>query len=283
MDSIRRLKFNLMLGDGIKFGEYTDFPEIGMHGHNYYELIFFKKANSVSTVNGREIVFNDMSLYLLTPFDFHSTKKADTSHGAHYINVSFTADSVDNDVLKQIKGAYYLKNIDEDGDIVKLIWLLGYYNSINDQKSKSDILNVLIKRIVDLGELIIGESDVDTDRDTIRRAARFISENYAEEITLKTVADELHFSPTYFSSVFSKSAGVTFTEYLQKYRLNVAKNLLISTDKPIIEVSMLCGFNSYSSFSRVFKDNIGITPTEFRQSRTAKQIKKIKKSAKHPI
>ncbi len=270
MDGIKRLTLNYLLGENIKYAEYYDFPEIGIHGHNYYELIFFKKANAVSYVNGKQITFHDYSLYLLTPFDFHSTKKADASQGAHYINVSFSADCLDSDVLKIIKGAYYLKDIDENGDVVKLLELLKYYALIKNQKNESDILGVLISRIVTLGEPIKGDGDVDTDRETVRRAARFISENYGEEINLKTVADELHLSPSYFSSVFSKSAGVTFTEYLQKYRLNVAKNLLISTDKPIIEVSLSSGFSSYSRFSRVFKENVGMSPTEFRQNKTSK-------------
>lgn len=270
MEGIKRLTLNLMLVDGIKFSEYMDFPEIGMHGHNYYELIFFKKANAVSVVNGKEIAFKDYSLYLLTPFDFHSTKKVDASHGAHYINVSFSSESMDSEIIKQIKSAYYLKDIEENGDIVKLLELLKYYDLIKNQKNKADILGVLLSRIVSLGEPIKGEGGVDSDRETIRKAACLISEKYGEELTLKKVADELHLSPSYFSSVFSKSAGVTFTEYVQKFRLNVAKHLLLSTDKPITEICFISGFSSFSRFSRVFKENVGISPSEFRQNTTTK-------------
>ena len=268
MDSIKRLNINFLMGENIRLNHYTDFPEIGIHSHNYYELIFFKKANAISVVNGKEITFGDNSLYLLTPFDFHETKKSNSNFEIDYINISFPSESIDNEILKKIDGAYYLESA--ESDIITLFELLECYKLKKMHRNMSLILSVLLDRIVNSGILIKSEGKVDSELEIVRKAAKFVNENYSTEITLSTISKALHLSPSYFSGVFSSSSGITFTEYLQKYRLNVAKHLLTSTDLPIIEVALSSGFSSYSRFSRVFKEVIGQTPTLYRQNKTAK-------------
>ena len=95
----------------------------------------------------------------------------------------------------------------------------------------------------------------------------YISEHFGEQITLDDIAKEMHLAPTYFSTLFSKTLGVTFISYLSTVRMNYAKQLLVYSDKSVTRICFECGFSSLSHFLREFKKQNGITPTEFRKKR----------------
>ena len=82
--------------------------------------------------------------------------------------------------------------------------------------------------------------------------------------TLRELADTVHLSPSRFSSLFVQTVGTSAMDYLIQLRLSHAVNLLESTDKKIIDVSLECGFRNLSNFNRMFKLHIGKLPSELR-------------------
>lgn len=98
----------------------------------------------------------------------------------------------------------------------------------------------------------------------INRVVEYINKNYAEPITLDSIASIAGFSKYYFSRLFTKYTSVSFSQYLLRKRIAVAAHLLCNTKLPIVQVSMQSGFSSLSTFNRTFKDTHGCTPTEYR-------------------
>lgn len=98
----------------------------------------------------------------------------------------------------------------------------------------------------------------------INRVVDYINKNYAEVITLDSIARVAGFSKYYFSRLFTKYTGTPFSQYLLHKRISVAAQLLCSTQLPIVQVSMQSGFSSLSTFNRTFKELHGCTPTEYR-------------------
>ena len=74
-----------------------------------------------------------------------------------------------------------------------------------------------------------------------------------------------HTSAEHLSRTFRKELGCTPTEYLNKQRLTYAANLLIHSDRPIVDVSLEVGLGNISYFYRVFKREFGVTPAQFRK------------------
>jgi len=101
---------------------------------------------------------------------------------------------------------------------------------------------------------------------TIQAAARYISEHYAENITLRDAAQMAHMERTYFSKRFKELTGFGFLEYLTQVRLREAQRLLLETDMSIGAVSELCGFSGSNYFGDVFSRWKGMSPSQYRAS-----------------
>lgn len=101
-------------------------------------------------------------------------------------------------------------------------------------------------------------------RARLDKISRVIEERGTEAITLTDIAKELNISVFHFCHIFKELTGYTFSQYLIRYRLLKAQELLVAGDQPIIEVAMACGFNSVNYFNRVFKEVIGSTPRAYR-------------------
>jgi len=99
----------------------------------------------------------------------------------------------------------------------------------------------------------------------LRKAERFIWENYTRKISLKEIADASGLSAPYFSTVFKNEMGENLSNYLNRLRVEKALMMLGESDSPINKISADCGFEDQSWFSKVFKSYTGISPYEYRK------------------
>jgi YesN/AraC family two-component response regulator len=102
--------------------------------------------------------------------------------------------------------------------------------------------------------------------DKIAKAQEFIRKNFNRNIRLDDVATAVFLSPNYFSSLFRKITGHTFSTYLMKLRVQAARDLLKQTSIPIKEIVYQVGFEDYNYFNRTFKKIEGMPPARFRQT-----------------
>lgn len=101
----------------------------------------------------------------------------------------------------------------------------------------------------------------------LRKAIRFIKENYSRPITTTQIAAEANLNATYFGHLFKQKTGMNLLDYVTNYRITVAKELLLETDIPISEVAEKSGFRDQRYFSKRFKQLTGKTPREYRKSK----------------
>lgn len=100
---------------------------------------------------------------------------------------------------------------------------------------------------------------------TIKRAINHIREHYKEGISLEEVSGSLGITPEYLSTLFNREMGENFSAFLKKFRLSHAKRLLKGTDMKIYEIAEAVGYTDSKYFARVFKDEFGISPVDYRQ------------------
>lgn len=99
----------------------------------------------------------------------------------------------------------------------------------------------------------------------IRQAVEYIEANYSKPLKLEDVAEIVYLSPHYFSDLFAKELHITFSDYIQKVRLEESKRLLINTNMNIAEIANTIGYADSRYFSKLFKKQIGIMPKEYRK------------------
>jgi len=96
-----------------------------------------------------------------------------------------------------------------------------------------------------------------------------VEKNYASDITMGHLAAAAGLNPDYMSRRFKAIMGISPSEYVRKFRVAKAMELLCSTDMSVTAIASACGFADVCLFSRVFKNCTGVTPVEFRRSGTA--------------
>lgn len=103
-----------------------------------------------------------------------------------------------------------------------------------------------------------------TQNAIIARAIRIITEQYAEELSLQSIADKLSMHPVWLSQSFKRETGQTYMDFLTETRLKHAKQLLKDSPMKIYEIAEAVGYRDLQHFGNVFKKRVGVTPKEFR-------------------
>ncbi|MBE6554144.1 MAG: helix-turn-helix transcriptional regulator [Ruminococcaceae bacterium] len=98
----------------------------------------------------------------------------------------------------------------------------------------------------------------------VRHAEKFIKKHFGAPIKLRDVAKAVGLSPNYFHTVFSEAMGLTPREYLEEYRIKIAKKLLLTTQLTLCEIAEQCGFHTQQYLTTVFKSKLGCSPSQFR-------------------
>lgn len=100
----------------------------------------------------------------------------------------------------------------------------------------------------------------------LRKAERYIWDNYTRKVSLKEIADASGLSAPYFSTIFKEEMGENLSDYLNRLRVERASVMLLETDLLVSEISSACGFEDQSWFSKIFRNHTGISPCKYRRT-----------------
>ena len=101
-----------------------------------------------------------------------------------------------------------------------------------------------------------------------------MKQNYSKELSLESLARTFNYSPTYLSRMFQKYAQMSYKTYLDDLRLRHAFNDLVNSDLSIGLVAEKNGFAGSKAFARVFKEQYGVLPSEYRRQNQEKRESK---------
>lgn len=144
------------------------------------------------------------------------------------------------------------------------------------QKADQEINRLNLEEVLELfGELFLTifsqkhENPSDSVRDSIRKAIRYVDDNFVENVTLHALAEKFHVEPTYFSRLFRQESGENLIPYVAKKRMEAAVALMKNSELSLTEISFLVGYEDYGYFSRVFRKYKNCSPKHYRRQEEA--------------
>ncbi|GKX31988.1 DNA-binding response regulator [Vallitalea longa] len=136
-----------------------------------------------------------------------------------------------------------------------------FFNNISNATTLEDI----IEYFNDIKKYIESLIEVGTTDKMMKQILDYININYEKQINLQEIANEFHISYSYLSAYFNNNYKESFNDYLNRVRIQKAKEFLVNPSIQISYVSELVGYSSPNYFTKVFKKLTGYTPTTYRR------------------
>lgn len=155
----------------------------------------------------------------------------------------------------------YLETVMVDIKDITSVDLHLQFNRLNN-------INEVEKWLVDLVLNIFNYLDSrrsQSNIEIVEKAKHYISLNISrQDMSLNMVADAIYISPGYLSRLIKEETGMSFIEYVTDYRLEMAKNMLLSSNMKVEEIATMSGYSSSQYFIRRFKRKYGFAPREYK-------------------
>ncbi len=148
-------------------------------------------------------------------------------------------------------------------ETLRKAYFAGKVVSPKQHESAIKLLTIFAQHLAILSNQVFIQQE-NAEPPVIKRAREFIHEHQAEELSLNQVAKAVNMSTFYFCKMFKKIAGINFTDYVARVRIEKSKNLLLNPNLRVSEIAFEVGFQSLTHFNRVFKKLLGQSPTDYR-------------------
>ncbi len=260
-----------------------DFSEVPLHWHDEIEFIYIKKGACLVSLDHTDYHVHAGDLLFINPGQLHAIRQRN-QESVEYENIIFhprllsasQSDSCWNLYLAPVvlhksalpalvrpdsphykKIASCIDQIDE----IRRSFPAGYELFIKGKLFELFFLfyhhNMVVTRTASPAA---GKSLEKT-----RQIIKYIEQHYTDPLSIKEMAEASGFSQSHFMKFFKQTFGMSFTVYLNTYRLTMASRLLLSSEDSILTVAGACGFENLSYFNRLFRRKFGMTPRQFRQ------------------
>lgn len=253
-----------------------------LHWHNAVELVYNIAGTCHISVAGTDRMLAGNDILFIPPGEIHEITESGRNGKRCFIQFSITAldgfGGVDN-ILPFMENTLVICSDTEPEfhcSVEKCITELireyeekEYAYTLSLSARIFDILVLIARRYANRA-IPSGMSDGNkkiTGLKLINKAFKYIEKNYSSNITLKDVSVAVGFSEYYFSRLFKEYTGQNFQKYLSGYRIKQAEKLLRHSELPILAIALETGFNSLTTFNRIFKKVRGCSPTVYRKSR----------------
>ena len=245
---------------------YTKMPRF--HFHDKHEMYYLEEGKTKYFI-GNEIYLLEAGDMIFVPKGaFHKTD-SDECGGVERLLFVFDDDFAGEEMkeyIRELKKDKHIRFPREQLYKLKDIFLKIEGEDKKKQKDYYEMERLYLKQMLilisryRLKEKCENLSQIYT---IIQNAARYISENYSGDLSLKTVASRFAMSESYFSKQFKSVTGVGYNEYVNISRVSAAEKMLVKSNKAITEIAADCGFNDSNYFAAVFKKIKGITPKKY--------------------
>lgn len=230
------------------------------HFHKNYELVYVVSGEVVLTLNGSQILLKQDDFALIFPNEFHSYHTPDNSNV--WIGV-FSADFVGEFAkltsTKRAKTPVFAC----EPQIREFVQAFLITDSTPDVFILKSALYAVCRDFLQKVPLY----DAEKEKSFIYDIISYMEQNFQKEISLMTIAEAFGYEYHYLSRQFHQHFHMNFKQFLNVYRADYARDQLLHTDASITDIAHASGFQTVRTFNRVFLEQTGMTPSEYRERR----------------
>ena len=268
IDGERKILVGGHEGDRHLFVEKREIREnIPTHWHSYFELEIITDGAALHTLNGETYEETRGSVYLLNPTDLHSVAPKDC---LSLYNLSFDEEMISDKRLCELLSEGMTKRFTLDGEGLSRVLSLAKLCDAESLEERGGCSRELLESLLTvlMRYAVPKESEplLPYQASGMRRALLYLELHFRECPSLETVAKQAGFHKNYFSELFKRVTGESYTARLNTLRTSYAKTLLRGGFS-VTEACYSSGFGSLSNFLVTFKKYVGVTPEEFRSTR----------------
>lgn len=245
-----------------------------LHSHPFSELFYVVHGSGTFLTEGMEFSVCKNDMVIINPYVQHTEKSLYTSP-LEYIVLGIDGLAFSFEKIASVQDSVMVQTA--SGDVYKYntqnSYVYAYLNIMLEEITKREenyeavcqnLLEVILLCMLRNDNLsIVHSSNVLLSRECAQ-IKNYLDANYAENITLDTLASFSHMNKYYMAHAFTRYVGVSPITYLLQKRIEEGKSLLGSTSHSISQISTILGFSSQSYFSQAFKKATGRTPVQYR-------------------
>ena len=264
--------------------------------HDYDELIYFQEGEFQLYMNLKEKLIKEECLYFIPKGCFHrlyATSNKAVEHSLCFRLEDFRFGK--NDLLEQRFFAplreekrFFPENISlNDMGFIEMVQIFSrmvqYFHKHGDKESniestkkyslralsdfmhiRGDMLNLFA--VLEGMGLIQDKSPLeDKKADLLKECLLYMEEHYQEKLYIRDLASLCHLNEQYFTRFFGNHVGVPPLEYLNRYRVKKATDLMIYSEEKIVDIAKNTGFHNQGNFIKTFKTIMGESPNQYRK------------------
>ncbi|MBQ7247673.1 MAG: helix-turn-helix transcriptional regulator [Lachnospiraceae bacterium] len=228
------------------------------HFHKNYELVCVEEGEVMLTLSGSNFTMKKGDYAIIFPNEFHSYHTPESSYV--WIGV-FSADYVGefDRAMKTRRTKDPVFRCSGAAD--------NYLHQILITDRTPDIFVMKSALYAACGEFLKTAIlyDAKNENNLAHEIISYMEENFRSDISLQEIAELYGYEYHYLSRQFHRLFHINFKRFLSIYRADYARDLLIHSDADITEIAHLSGFQSIRTFNRVFLEQTGMTPSEYRE------------------
>ncbi len=260
---------------------------LGSHTHEFYEIVYVVDGFTLHSSAGRVNMLVTGDLFFVRPGEEHSYINA---YRTKLYNLIFTSDELGSELSELSKlpglnvmfcggdmeniGARLLHvGMNERHSVESLLEKIKNERALRRMGWQSMIRSYLVSFLIRYSRMYETQWDRRSQSSNdyygyIYKILSYVNDNYARPITTSELAEITGLSPDYMARKFKQALNMSPAEYVRRFRIARAMELLYTTDTPVAEVAAQTGFSDISLFSRVFKQAVGLPPAAYRKNIT---------------
>lgn len=251
-------------------------------GHTYgytarpeYHLHFILDGKGYFEINGKRHTLTRGQLFVIPPNVSSYVYQADQEKPWYYAWIAFNGTQADR---LMAKAGFDETHVIRDANIppeefTELIYemLKASQLTIANELDRAGYLYLIMALLIESNKPAPANDQHSVDN-YIKHALQYIQFNYNRNINVQDIVNYVGINRSYFSYIFSQKMNASPKEYLQQFRIEKAKTLLLDTSAPIAEIALKVGYKDPFIFSKNFKKTEGISPREYRSLSSGKSI-----------